>query len=53
MNAHRTSLLLAAATTIAGLGLTTANAWTGITGSGKALIGEPPARFYLPVPPDP
>lgn len=40
MNAHRTSFLLAAAAAIAGLGLTTASAWTGITGSGKALTQQ-------------
>jgi len=40
MNAHRTSLLLGAAAAIASLGLATASAWTGITGSGQTLTQQ-------------
>jgi hypothetical protein len=40
MNAYRTSLMLGAAAAIASLGLATASAWSGITGSGRALTQQ-------------
>src|SRR5512134_2901644 len=40
MNAYRTSLLLCAAAAIASLGLATAGAWSGITGSGRAITQQ-------------
>lgn len=40
MSAYRTSLLLSAAAAIAGLGLATASAWSGITGSGRAMTQQ-------------
>jgi hypothetical protein len=40
MNAYRTSLLLCAAAAIASLGVAAASAWTGITGSGRAVTQQ-------------
>jgi hypothetical protein len=40
MNAYRTSLMLSAAAAVASLGLAGAGAWSGITGSGRALTEQ-------------
>jgi hypothetical protein len=40
MNAYRTSLLFSAAAAIASLGIAAAGAWSGITGSGRAMTQQ-------------